>query len=200
MEEFQVGTIKMATGSGKSYVIVEDINNSNYKKTLIVFPLLDILHGFYKDYYNELSKYAVIHRDCTDHSVGELLTTKNNIILTTYSSLENYKDQEFDCVFYDECHRLKPKLDIDATIKSESKYLFSATPEKIDKYPVIYEYSYEEQLKKIGIVIKNRKIKTIPKYSCVCGSIIKGGTSKINRHEKTKKHKKFMETQQSNQN
>ena len=143
--------INAATGSGKSVIFTEIINNTNntstYKTFAIVVPSLSLVQQFKEDYLDSclygLSRFECVticsHMYKSNHDKNR--NTKGTVFLTTYQSLEKLFDKNIDLVIFDECHRCL-NHNRSAKIFSEhnwyKKAIFaSATPVNSKKYKMI---------------------------------------------------------------
>jgi len=155
-------TIKMPTGTGKSFLIRDIALENQCHRVILVFPRLALLSQFYSLYLSS-QKHVDIAIECTEKDLEEKECTgqqlrlikklrkpshryhdKNHprriIVLRTYISYPNILEQyeTFDCTIFDESHHCaEPKITKilqDPLMKQRcgTIYNFSATPEEIN--------------------------------------------------------------------
>jgi superfamily II DNA or RNA helicase len=110
-------SFQMATGSGKTRVLLALPYSMKYKRIIYVFPTLGLIRQFKDDYLNEFThifpKYVVASSDSsltdetlTDEKLKKVLSYKTYCVITTYDSLLKVLQfaNDVDCVLFDEAH------------------------------------------------------------------------------------------------
>jgi superfamily II DNA or RNA helicase/ferric iron reductase protein FhuF len=105
-------SFQMATGSGKTRVLLSLPSSMKYKRIIYVFPTLGLIRQFKDDYLNEFThifpKYVEASSDSslTDDELKEELSRKTYCVITTYLSLPKVLQfaNDVDCTLFDEGH------------------------------------------------------------------------------------------------
>ena len=105
-------SFQMATGSGKTRVLLAAPASMNYTRVVYVFPTLGLTRQFIQDYLKEFSdifphfKEASSNSSLTDSELKEKLSGDTFCIITTYDSLSKVLllATNVDCVLFDEAH------------------------------------------------------------------------------------------------
>jgi len=145
------GTIKAITGSGKTYVGIEVLNQC-IEKTLIVVPTIALLHQWVTMIHNNSSKSVSCVGDGNYDLNGDVVVAVVNSIRE-----REFPTGFFELLIVDEIHRICSEKNFNILDKNKFKKVLglSATPERIDNKdvkmfeiaPIVYEYGFEDGIK-----------------------------------------------------
>jgi superfamily II DNA or RNA helicase len=112
-------TIIMPCGSGKTLIIYKIIRHFNFNKILIFVPSILLVEQISEIFNgNVIKNYQ--RKDVTNYKEG--------IMISTYTSLENISELNFDIIIYDEAHKTCAKFFKNSlNIKSNKKIFLTAT-------------------------------------------------------------------------
>ena len=108
----RVISIQMATGSGKTRVLLALPSAMTHSRIVYVFPTLGLIRQFKDDYLDEFThifpRYveASSNSSLTDSALKKVLSRKTYCVITTYDSLPKVLQFAInvDCVLFDEAH------------------------------------------------------------------------------------------------
>ena len=108
----RVISFQMATGSGKTRVLLVSPSSMKHTRVIYVFPTLGLIRQFKDDYLDEFTnifpKYVEASSDSstTETTLTKKLSRKSYCVITTYASLPKVLQlaTSIDCVLFDEAH------------------------------------------------------------------------------------------------
>ena len=111
-------TIIMSCGCGKSLIAYKIIKMLGYEKVVIIVPNLLLIEQFG-------NMFEKVWKNC---EYGNIDGYKNGIMISTYQSIKNISDIEFDLIIYDEAHRTcSPEYGKSLELKGKKKIFMTAT-------------------------------------------------------------------------
>lgn len=190
----QNSLIQQFCGTGKSYVILGTVCNFPQNRTLILFPSIDLLTYFYKEYvenmklpFNCVKIYSLEKFNITD------LNQNNLIVLCTYQSVGKIKkliSKLFSLIILDESHNVYSKCRKFLLKKMPTTLHFTATPHKdhnFEEVPLVYNlnasysiqnnYIQDYDLYFAPLVCKDMDMEIIIKL--ICDIMIKQNKKKV---------------------
>ena len=116
-DEEPVISFQMATGSGKTRVLLALPSSMKHKRIIYVFPILGLIHQFKEDYLDKFThifpKYVEASSSKSsitdDEKLKKVLSRKTFCVITTYASLPKVLQlsTNVDCILFDEAHHDK---------------------------------------------------------------------------------------------
>jgi len=111
-EEERIISFQMATGSGKTRVLLALPSSMKHTCIVYVFPTLGLIHQFKMDYLDKFTEKfphyveASSNSSLTDKDLKKVLSRKTYCVITTYDSLPKVLQFAInvDCVLFDEAH------------------------------------------------------------------------------------------------
>ena len=108
-------SFQMATGSGKTRVLLVLPSSLNHACVIYVFPILGLISQFKDDYLDEFTHIfpeyveASSNSSLTDYDLKKVLSGKTFCVITTYDSLPKVLQlaTHVDCIIFDEAHHDK---------------------------------------------------------------------------------------------
>ena len=112
IDEEPIISFQMATGSGKTRVLLVLPSSMKHTRNVYVFPTLGLIRQFKDDYLDEFTHIfpqyveASSNSSLTDSDLKKVLSRKTFCIITTYDSLPKVLQyaKSVDCVLFDEAH------------------------------------------------------------------------------------------------
>jgi hypothetical protein len=111
-EEERIISFQMATGAGKTRVLLALPSAMKHTRIVYVFPTLGLIHQFKNDYLDKFTKIfpnyveASSNSSLSDKDLKKVLSRKTYCVITTYDSLPKVLQLavDVDCVLFDEAH------------------------------------------------------------------------------------------------
>jgi len=144
------GTIKSATGTGKTFVALKVLEQHPNESILIVVPTIALQNQWCQ----EIVDNGILERE----DIGIINGTSHKfkkVTIAVVNSIRNRKGLKFDILILDEIHRMFSKENVKFIKTGFYAYIMglSATPERSDSHliymyaPVIYEYKRKTAIK-----------------------------------------------------